>query len=101
VDELGGRCRVDADRDVVLEREPTMPREVVSVSVRLDGADDADVAPLGLLEVLLDRECRVDHGCLPGARIADEIGSTPERVIDELREDHPAADRTSGSRYFS
>ena len=51
-------------------------------------AHDADVAPLGLLEVLLDREGRVDDDRLAGSRIADEIGGTPERVVDELREDH-------------
>ena len=64
-------------------------------------ADDADVAPLGLLEVLLDREGRVDDDRVTGTRIADEVRRTAERVVDELREDHAARDRTSGSRYFS
>ena len=72
----------------MLEREPPVPREMVGVRVRLDDADDANAAPLGLLEVLLDREGRVDDDGLAGSRIADEVGGTPERVVDELGEDH-------------
>ena len=92
---------VDAHRNAVLEGEPAVPGEVVGVRVRLDHADDADVVPLGLVDVLLDRERGVDDDGLTGARIADEVRRTPERVVDELREDHGRADRTSGSRYFS
>ena len=68
-----------------------MAGEVVGVRVRLDHADDAHVAPLGLLEVLLDRERRVDDDGGSASRVADEIGGAPERVVDELREDHDAA----------
>ena len=57
---LGCGGRVDADRDVVLEREAPVPCEMVGVRVRLDDSDDANAAPLGLLEVLLDRVGRVD-----------------------------------------
>ena len=85
----------------MLEREAPVPGDVVGVRVRLDDAHDAHVAPLGLLEVLLDREGRVDDHGLPASRIADEIRRTPERVVDELREDQAARDRTSGSRYLS
>ena len=83
---LGGR--MDADGGAVLEREPPVTREMIRVRVRLDGAHDANLAPLGLVEVLLDREGRIDDDRLAGARIADEIRRTPERVVDELREDH-------------
>ena len=86
---LGGR--MDAHGDAVLEREPPVTREMIRVRVRLDGAHDANVAPLGLVEVLLDREGRIDDDGLAGARIADEIRRTPERVVDELREDHGRA----------
>jgi hypothetical protein len=92
---------VDADGDRVLEREPAVAGQVVGVGVRLECPDDANLAPLGLLEVLLDREGRIDDHRLARPRIADEVGSTPERVVDELREDHGRADRTSGFRYFS
>ena len=57
----------------------------------LDDPDDADVPPLRLLEVLLDREGGIDDDGLAGTRIADEVGSAPERVVDELREDHGRA----------
>ena len=59
---------MDAHRDAVLEREPPVPGEVVGVRVRLDRADDADVAPLGLVEVLLDREGRIDDDRVAGPR---------------------------------
>ena len=75
----------------MLEREPPVPREVVGMRVRLDDANDAHALPLGVREVLLDRECRVDHDRLSCPRIADEVGSTPQRVVDELREDHGRA----------
>src|SRR3990172_651678 len=64
-------------------RAPRRPREL-----RRPGPDDPHLSPLGLLEVLLDREGRVDDdgGC--AVRIADEIRRASEGVIDELREDH-------------
>ena len=83
---LGGR--MDAHGGAVLEREPSVTREMIRVRVRLDRADDADFASLGLVEVLLDREGRIDDDGLAGTWIADEIRRTPERVVDELREDH-------------
>ena len=88
---LGVRGRMDAHRDAVLEREPPVSREVVGVRVRLDRADDADVVLRGLVEVLLDREGRIDDDRVSGLGIADEVGRAPERVVDELREDHGRA----------
>ena len=82
------RRRVDAHGNAVLEGEPAVPGKVVGVRVGLDHADDADVVPLGLLDVLLDRERRVDDDGLTGSRIADDVRRTPERIVDELREDH-------------
>ena len=98
---LGLRRGVDADREPVLECEPPMTRDVVGVRVRLDDADEAHAAPLGFLEVLLDRERRVDDDGRSRALVADEVGSAPESVVDELREDHGAATRSTGFRYFS
>ena len=72
-----------------------------SACVCLDRPHDANLEPLGLLDVLLDRERRVDDDRLARPRIADEVGSTPERIVDELREDHGRADGTTGLRYFS
>ena len=88
---LGLGRRVHAHRDTVLEREAPVPGEVVGVRVRLDHAHDAHVAMLGLVDVLLDRKGRIDDDSLAGAWIADEIRRTPERVVDELREDHGRA----------
>ncbi len=88
---LGVGCRMDAHRDAVLEREPPVPGEVVGVRVRLDRADDADVALRGFVEVLLDREGRIDDDGVTGTGIADEVGGAAERVVDELREDHGRA----------
>ena len=87
---LGLSSRMNAHGDAVLEREPPVTGEMVGVRVRLDDADDPDLAPLSFPEVLLDREGRVDDDAVTGTRVADEIRSTPERVVDELREDHDA-----------
>ena len=88
---LGGR--MDAHWDPVLEREPPVAGEVIGVRVGLDRADDAHVALRGLVEVLLDREGRVDDDRVARSRVADEIRGASERVVDELREDHGRARR--------
>ena len=88
---LGGG--MDAHGDPVLEREPPVAGEVIGVRVGLDRADDAHVALRGLVEVLLDREGRVDDDRVARSRVADEIRSASERVVDELREDHGRARR--------
>ncbi len=92
---------MDADGKAVLEREPAVTRDVVGVRVGLDRANEANSASLGFLEVLLDRERRVDDDCLARALVADQVRSAPESVVDELREDHSARERSTGSRYFS
>ena len=86
---MRGLCRgMDADGDVVLEREPAVARDVVGVRVRLDRPNDPYVLPPGLVEVLLDREPGVDDDRASSLRVADEVRRTAERVVDELREDH-------------
>ena len=83
--------RMDAHWIAMLEREPSVSGEVVGVRVRLDRADDVDVALRGFGEVLLDREGRIDDDRVTGTGIADEVGGAAERVVDELREDHGRA----------
>ena len=61
------------------------------MGVRLDRADEPHAAPVGLLEVLLDRERRVDDDGFSRALVPHEVGRAPERVVDELREDHVRA----------
>ena len=95
------RQRVHLDRDACSSASRPCPAQVVRMRVCLDDADDPDLLPCRVLEVLLDCEGWIDHDRLTRSRIADEVGSTSEGVVDELREDHAAADRTSASRYFS
>ena len=84
----------------MLEREPSVPGDVVGVRVRLDDAHEPHVAPLRLLHVLLDRERGVDDD-----RLSDP--SSPTRY-----DAHPSAsstncvkittrDRTTRSRYLT
>ena len=85
---LGLRGPMDADREPVLERKPPVTGEMVGVRVRLQNAHEADITPLGLAEVLLDRERRVDDDGLARALVSDEVRRASESVVDELREDH-------------
>ncbi len=88
---LGAGGGVHAHPDAVLEPEAPVPGEVVGVRVGLDGADDAHVALVGLGEVLLDREGRIDDDGVTRTGIADEVGRAAQSVVDELREDHGRA----------
>ena len=79
---------MDAHRDAELEREAAVPGDVIRMGVGLDRPDEVDRAPLSLLDVLLDRVRGVDDDGCAGTRIADEVGSAAECVVDELLEDH-------------
>ena len=81
---------MDRDRDVVLQRQPSVTGHVVGVRVRLQHAHDADALLLGRREVRLDRIGGVDQKCLARVGIADEVGGAPEVLVDELPEQHPA-----------
>ena len=74
----------------MLEREPAVPGDVIGVRMGLDRTEDPDVAAVGLLEVLLDRERRIDDDRDSRIFVADEVRRAPEIVRDELREDHAA-----------
>src|SRR5581483_268857 len=63
---------------------------MVGVRVRLEHAHELHAAPLAFLEVLLDRERRVDDRGDMRMLVADEIRRAAEIVVDELREQHAA-----------
>ena len=84
------RSEVNRDRDAVLESEPTVPRHVIGVGVRLEHAHDLDIAARRFREVLLDRECGIDDDGDTRVLVADEVRSAAEIVVDELGEDHAA-----------
>ena len=71
---------VDAERDAVLERETAVAGDVVGVRVRLEHADEADVAARRLLQQRLDRVRRVDDDRDAGVLVADEVARrSPDR----------------------
>jgi len=78
--------RVDVDRDAVLEREASVPRDVVCVRVRLDDAGEPDAAELRLLQDWFDRVRRVDDDRNAGVLIADEVTGAAEVIVQELLE---------------
>ena len=82
------RGRVDRHRDTVLERESAVAGHVVRVRVRLEHTLEPHPFPLGRFEILLDREGRIDHDCLAGGVVADQVGGTAKIVVDELAKKH-------------
>ncbi len=72
----------------MLEREPAVPGEVVGVRVRLEHAHDPDALGSGRVEVLLDRELRVDEDRDAGLAVAHEVRPAAEILVHELPEDH-------------
>ena len=72
----------------MLERKPAVAGDVIGVGVRLDRADDPHPARLGLGEQRLDRERRIDDDRHARVLVTDQIGRTPQIVVQELREDH-------------
>ena len=85
---LGLGQRMNADRDAVLERETSVPGEVVGVRVGLEHADDSDALLVRRREVLLGRVSRIDDDGLVRLLVADEVRRAAEVVVDELPEDH-------------
>ncbi len=91
---------VDADRDAVVEGEPAVAGDVIGVRVRLQHADDANLAVRRLREQRLDRVGRIHHHRLARALAADQVGGAAEIVVDELMEEH-GDDGTTAGRYRS
>ena len=96
-----GYCvAMDRDRDVVLQRQPSVTRYVVGVRVRLQHAHDAHARLFGRGQVRLDRVGGVDQQCLARVGVADEVGGAPEVLVDELPEQHPALTLAAGLAVF-
>ena len=88
---LGLRKRVNRDRQAVLDREPAVTGHVVGVGVRLEHALEPDLLLCRRLDVLLDRERRVDDHRDACVTVSDQVRSAPEVVVDELAEDEHRA----------
>jgi hypothetical protein len=58
------------------------------------------MSSLTLVEILLDRQRRIDDDRDSLVLVADEIRGTSEIVVDELREEH-VGDASTGHGYFS
>ena len=86
---------MDRDGHAVLEREPSVTRDVVGVGVGLEHPDDAHAFFLRL-EVLLDRVRGVDQEGLPLAGIPDQVGGAAEIVVDELAKQHTREANSEG-----
>ena len=95
---LGLGERVDADRQLVLEREAAVPGDMVGVRVGLEHAHDPHARLLGLLEVGLDRVGGIDDHRLAGRLVADQVGRAAEVVVHKLPEQHVAATVTNVRR---
>jgi hypothetical protein len=80
---------MDRDRPPVLQREASVPRDVIGVGVRLKDTLDAYALLLRDGQVLLDRERRIDDNRYACLSIADEIRRAPEILVHELpKEQH-------------
>ena len=79
---------VNRNRDPLLEREASVPGDVVGVRVGLEHADDSDALLVRRREVLLGRVSRIDDDGLVRLLVADEVRRAAEVVVDELPEDH-------------
>ncbi len=86
--ELGSRLGVHGDRQVVLQGEAAVARDVIRMGVRLEDAYEARLLLRRLGEVLLDCVSRVDDDRGPRGLVADQVGRAAEIVIDELAEEH-------------
>ena len=79
---------VYAHREAVLQREAPVARDVVCMRMRLEDGDELDVSTLALIQILLDRVGRIDEDGDSRVLVSDEVGSTPQIVVDELLEEH-------------
>ena len=81
--------RMDRHRQSVLERQASVAREVVGMSVRLERPLDPNAGCLGRLQVLLDVKGRVDDDGDSRFGVADQVRGAPEIVVHELpKEQH-------------
>ena len=73
---------------MLLEREATVPRDVVGVGMRLQHPDDPDALLGRSFQIGLDRVRGVDQEGLPLGGVADQVGGAAEIVVDELAKQH-------------
>jgi hypothetical protein len=83
---LGG-C-VNRDGHAVLQSQPAVTGDVVGMRMGLQHANDPDPLVRGGREVRLGRVRGVDQDGLARLLVADEVGGTPEVLVDELAEKH-------------
>jgi copper transport protein len=88
VRERRARGLVHSYGHAVLQREASVPGDVIGVRVRLEHADETDIAARALIQIRLDRVSRIDDDGDAGLLVADEIGGAAEVVVDELPEEH-------------
>jgi len=77
-----------------------VPRDMVGVRVRLESLRQLDSVSPALIQKLLDRVGRIDDDRDAGVLVADQVGGTPEVVVDELLEQHDY-DASNGCGYIS
>src|SRR5579884_3758848 len=81
---------MDANRHVVLEREPPVARDVIRVRVRLEDADELHPVAHGLRQHGLDEIRWVDDDRSAGVLAADEVRRAAQVIVQELLEQHAA-----------
>jgi hypothetical protein len=86
--ERGSGGGMDPHRHLVLERESSVPGDVIGVRVRLENGDEPHLPAGTLIQILLDHVGRIDDGGDACMLVADDVGATSEVVIDELLEEH-------------
>ena len=77
---------LDANREAVLERETSVAGDVIGVRVRLEDADEPDLAAFRLRQYRLDVVGRVDDDRDALVLVADEVAGAAQIVVQELLE---------------
>jgi hypothetical protein len=84
---LGFGQRMNRNRQIVLEREAAVSRDVVGVRVRLEHPLDPDAGRRSCFEIRVGLERGVDEDGASRRRVADQVGRTAEVVVHELPEE--------------
>jgi hypothetical protein len=84
----------------LLESEAAVTGDVIRVCVRLEDGYELDAPARALFQILLDRVRRIDEDGGSSLDVADEVGSTPQVVVNELLEEHDF-DRSNDCGYIS
>ena len=100
VSKSGAGLAVNAYGYAVLEGEPAVTRDMVSVRVGLEDEDDRHLVPRRGIQIRLDCIGRIDDRRHTRGFVADEVRSASEVVVDELPEQH-VRDATNLCGYIS